>query len=102
MNQDSRAQLHSIADKAITTAIQKLFFFHQNTHLIKQNQSNLIEIIKVTVEILKEAQNSKIHIDPKKLAIISKLSEELMFIIQPEEKLSNICHDPDINNAILH
>ena len=102
MNQDSRAQLHSIADKAVTTAIQKLFFFHQNTQLIKQNQSNVIEIIKVTVEILKEAQNSKIHIDPQKLATISKLSEELMFVIQPEEELSNICHDPDINNAILH
>ncbi len=101
MNQDSRAQLHSIADKAITTAIQKLFFFHQNHQLIKLNQSNVIEIIKITVEILKEAKHSKIHIDSKKLTTIAKLSEDLMFIIQPEET-SNICHDPDINNAILH
>lgn len=101
MNQDSRAQLLSVTDQTIDTVIQKLSFFQQNIASIKSLQSQLLETLQVTVDILKEAENLKVYITPEKLATIRNLSQEIMFAIQPEE-LSNICHDTDINNSILH
>ena len=102
MNQDDFNKLQSITDESITSSIDKLFFFHQNIELIKTNQSKLIQILNITVNILQEAKKYNIYIAPEKLKTIRELSEELMFSIQSEEEMANICHDPHINNAILH
>ena len=101
MNQDTRAQLNAITEKAVDTAIEKLFFFHQNTAFIETNYQQLIELVKVTTKILKQVKDCNIYVDQTKLETIKQLTEELILVTQPQE-IFNTCNDPLINKSILH